>query len=328
MKRENRWENQPAADLKLLKEKAEHRVWIERRLSTLEGEITHLTQRGEELYRQLKKEEADVQEVETGGIHSFFRTVFRSREAVLERERLEAAAAGAKYETAMQELSQLNEERDRLRQEYSDLDGCDVAYRQCYQKRAEELLQRGGEAAEEILQSEAAIGNARARLREIEEARLAAESAEEQLRFIQKALSSAESFGVWDMMGGGVIASVAKRSRMDEAERALPELQRRLNRLSAELRDVEIFVDHQISGQDFLRFADWFFDNFFVDWAVQDQIHKFQGEMEAVQSRIGQEIFPMLSRLRSENERAIEQLQQRIQERIMEGEGAESKSDS
>ncbi len=317
MKQENGWKS-GAADLKQLKETVEHKAWIQRRLSTLEGEIVRLTQHSQELYQQLKKEEADVQEIETGGIRSFFRTAFRSREEVLEQERLEAAAAGAKYETALRELSQLNEERDRLQGEYRTLDGCEAAYQQGYQKRAQELLQKGGEAAEEILQSEAAIGDAKARLREIEEARLAAESAEEQLRFIQKSLSSAESFGIWDMMGGGIFVSMAKRGSMDEAERALPELQRRLNRLSAELKDVDISVDHQISGQDFLRFADWFFDNFFVDWAVQDQIHKFQREMEAVQSRIGQEIFPLLSRLRSENERAIEQLQQRIQQRIIE----------
>ena len=40
------------------------------------------------------------------------------------------------------------------------------------------------------------------------------------------------------------------------------------------MRDVSISYDLDIEMGDFLSFADWFFDGFFVDWMVQDRINK------------------------------------------------------
>ena len=38
-------------------------------------------------------------------------------------------------------------------------------------------------------------------------------------------------------------------------------------------------INLNIETGDFLSFADWFFDNFFVDWMVQDKINKARDQV-------------------------------------------------
>lgn len=70
------------------------------------------------------------------------------------------------------------------------------------------------------------------RLKELTEAKEASERA---LRIIQETkekLSSAQGWGLFDLLGGGVISSLAKRSRLDEVQKKLGELEGALDELS------------------------------------------------------------------------------------------------
>lgn len=304
--------------LRELKEAVERRNWLALRLQSAGQEILRQEQLADQLSRQLEKEEEDLQELETGGIHSFFKTVFRDRGQVLDKERMEAAAAGAKYETAQKELARMREQERIWAEEFRRLHGCEQAFEAKYLKRKEELSQQGGGAAKKIIDGESAIGAAREQLREIEEALQAAQAVMEQVRQIQTSLSSAEGWGTWDMLGGGILATMAKRSSMSDAEDALPELQRRLNRLSAELKDVSLSLDHQIDTGGFLSFADWFFDGLFVDWMVQSQIHDFQKEIAQVQVRVEDDIIPALCRLQAEIRNDIQKTEEMIRDCVAE----------
>lgn len=94
------------------------------------------------------------------------------------------------------------------------------------------------------------------------------------LQAAQDNLDSAKNWGLWDMFGGGVISTMLKQSKMDSAKQNMEQAKYDLREFSQELRDVSISYELDIETGDFLSFADWFFDGFFVDWMVQDRINK------------------------------------------------------
>lgn len=94
------------------------------------------------------------------------------------------------------------------------------------------------------------------------------------LQAAQDNLDSAKNWGLWDMFGGGLIFTMLKQSKMDSAKQNMEQAKYDLREFSQELRDVSISYELDIETGDFLSFADWFFDGFFVDWMVQDRINK------------------------------------------------------
>lgn len=99
------------------------------------------------------------------------------------------------------------------------------------------------------------------------------------LREAQTNLDSARNWGLWDMFGGGTITSLIKSSRMDRAKQNMEQAKYDLRSFSKELNDVSMVINLDIETGDFLSFADWFFDNFFVDWMVQDRINKARDQV-------------------------------------------------
>ena len=66
----------------------------------------------------------------------------------------------------------------------------------------------------------------------------------------------------------------------------MEELQVQLRRFHTELADVEIRADMQVQVDGFLRFADFFFDGIFADWAVMNRIHDAQQQVEGTRDQI------------------------------------------
>ena len=72
------------------------------------------------------------------------------------------------------------------------------------------------------------------------------------------------------MYGGGLISGLMKHSKMGDAEREIDNARYALQRFSKELRDVSGYSSIHIN--DFLTFADFFFDGFVADILVQSKI--------------------------------------------------------
>ncbi len=106
--------------------------------------------------------------------------------------------------------------------------------------------------------------------KEIREAIAAADDALNHLRSASKYLDSAGNWGLVDMFGGGLISGVMKHSKMGNAEREIDNARYALQRFSKELRDVSGYSSIHIN--DFLTFADFFFDGFVADILVQSKI--------------------------------------------------------
>ena len=108
-------------------------------------------------------------------------------------------------------------------------------------------------------------------------------------------MDSADGWNTWDIIGGGgIITHMAKHSHLDEAQDLVSALQGQLRQFKTELADIRITVDTQINVEGFLRFADYFFDGLFADFAVKDKIDRSHGSV----SHTGRQIEKVLDQLR------------------------------
>ena len=116
-------------------------------------------------------------------------------------------------------------------------------------------------------------------LREIDEAVRAADDALAYLRRAARSLGSARNYGVWDILGGGLIVTMLKHSKLDMARVEMENARDAMRRFSDELRDVEALPDVELDIGDFLTLADYFFDGFLADVMVQGRIRQAQEQV-------------------------------------------------
>lgn len=115
---------------------------------------------------------------------------------------------------------------------------------------------------------------------EIREAIDAGERALTSLRAAKNKLKSSRNWGFFDMLGGGLLSSIMKRSQMDDATRYMEIARQDLRNLQKELQEVHVPMDLKIEVGGFLSFADIFFDNFVVDCMVQMKIEEAREQVD------------------------------------------------
>lgn len=116
--------------------------------------------------------------------------------------------------------------------------------------------------------------------REVREAISAGERALQSLRSAQSELNSAGNWGIADMLGGGLITTMVKRSKMDNAVSHMESAKNSLRTFQRELRDVTVHADLNLNVSGFLSFADYFFDGILADYLVQSRINDAKNQVE------------------------------------------------
>ena len=116
--------------------------------------------------------------------------------------------------------------------------------------------------------------------KEIEEAIAAGEQALMSLEAARASLSSAGNWGLFDMLGGGLISTFVKHSKIDQARAEIEEAKRDMRVFERELSDVQQRIDADLNIGDFLTFADYFFDGLIADWLVQSKISNARAQVE------------------------------------------------
>ena len=118
---------------------------------------------------------------------------------------------------------------------------------------------------------------------EVREARAAGIRALNSLRRAQSDLNSARNWGIFDLLGGGMISSLVKHSKLSDAQRHIDQARYDLDDFRRELMDVNV-PNVQIDG--FLSFADFFFDGLFADFMVQSRINESREQIEEACRRV------------------------------------------
>ncbi|NLM68904.1 MAG: hypothetical protein GX177_02760 [Firmicutes bacterium] len=135
--------------------------------------------------------------------------------------------------------------------------------------------------------------------KEISEARVVALRILNSLDRIEKQLKSAKNWGFVDILGRGFLAGLIKHNKMDDAQRELRQVQRDLQVLQKELKDIDIQFREDISVSGFQKFMDIVFDNIVSDWMTQSRINKSLQEVGRVRTAVN-EVLTSLDKIENE----------------------------
>lgn len=256
----------------LLKELYTQRTELEAKVSNLKG--------------VMEKEQSDVDRLEGRGLTALFYGIVGKKEEKLDEQRREAVTARAKYDVAMQEMDLVQRRIGRYEEELATLKDVEMKYAYALKQKVQLLKASATPVSEKILQYEEQISNLENQKKEIREAISAGTKAKNIAEQVLSELDDAEGWGTWDLLGGGMLSDLAKHSSLDDAQEEIEHLQVQLRRFKTELADVTIRAEMQVNIDGFLRFADYFFDGLFADWAVLDKIEESQSEVKNVIKQI------------------------------------------
>lgn len=221
----------------------------------------------------LKKEFGDVQKLEGNSITALFYNFLGTKDEKLDKEKQEYLSAKLKHDACKNEISSLEKELERLKNELSKIGDPEIELNKLVEDKKRQLRQLSDSTC---LKFDELLNGIYSEKREISEAILSGEKAFQGLKRAIDSLQNAQNWGTFDMIGGGFLATAIKHSKIDEAKSDIFEVQNNLNQFRRELSDTSLNSNQNliVEMDAFTGFADYFFDNLITDWIVQSKINQ------------------------------------------------------
>ena len=283
--------------LKELLDQCARKRKLESSIKELTAQRDQYAAQAEELQKRFQEEQEDVDRLEGRSLAAFFYNVIGKKGEKLDKERQEAFAARVKYDAASREFAGAEEDLRRCQRELNTVWDSESRYQALWEEKIQAVKQAGGPVGEKILNLEERISYLEGQQKELKEAISAGQKALSIADQVLSSLDSAEGWGTWDLVGGGMLSDLAKHGHLDTAQSSVEHLQSQLRIFKTELADVTVDEDFQVSIDGFLRFADYFFDGIFTDWMVLDRIYQSQSQVQDTRNQINQVLRRLGERL-------------------------------
>ena len=303
--------------LQKLREQIGRKAHLESMLDNLYVQEKEQKEKVEELRQEKEDEQKDVDRLEDRGLTALFYSLIGKIDEKMTKEQKEAYAASVKYEAASQELKAIQYHIDTYMKELDYLKGCEETYNELLKSREAEIRSKNSDKAEQLLHLDERISACSSRIKELQEAISAGQKAAFTTECVLGKLDSAEAWGTWDILGGGLLSTAAKHGNLDDAQSYITELQMDLRHFNTELTDISVQTDIHVNTDDFLRFADYFFDGIFADLAVQKRIKQSKEQVQGIKTEI-ESVLEELERMLDEEQHLKETLQSEIEDVLVE----------
>ena len=269
---------------------------IKAKLDELYSQQQHLEEKLSLLKSKWQKEQNEADRLEKGSLSSFFYSLTGHLDEKLEKETREALEAKAVYDNAVFQLENVKRDISRYVQQQYDLKDIE----QQYETALKEKLDSMKNDDYTIVLKQNGIVQSQAVQKEINEAVIAGKTAMNKAYEVQKSLDSADSWAMFDVFGGGIVADMVKYSKLDDANSQIQQMQASLSKFKTELSDVNINADLTVQVSEFLRAADYLFDNIFTDAAVLNRISEARNRVNDTVRRIDEALLRLENMLKSE----------------------------
>ena len=286
-----------------------------------EASLMKEEKRRQELKEILDKEEMDVTKIEGLSIRNLFFTILGSKTEKLEKEKEEFLAAKLKFDECCNSINNLKSEIESYYSQLRSLGYSNYSYQDLLRQKEELILSSNDTNAKDIMALTEESAALEADIKELTEAMSAGKDVLKALDNANNSLNSAEGWGTWDMLGGGLIATAAKHSHIDDSVSHINAAKSYLNRFIRELSDVNLSVDVNVGIDSFDKFADYFFDGLIADWNVQNKINNSQSSVRSAYRRV-ETVMEDLKPVFKEKERKLENIKLQIKS-IIENAGAQ-----
>jgi len=287
----------------------------QRMLPEARKQLQDKNQKLAQLSEVLKREQLDVQKLEESSLSALFYQFLGSKERKLDRERSEALSAKLNYDSCKRSVAGLEREINDLERAIAGLGDPQSDYERIIKEKERTLSAHDKKRWLDLTDR---IANLNSESAELSEAHTAGENLLSELEKTVSFLKSARNWGTFDLLGGGLIATAVKHSKIDDAKRAIERIQVLLNRFQRELSDVNIDPESDIAVaiSSFDTFADYFFDGLIFDWIVQAKIDRSLKGTERMRSDITGILETLQRRSQNvarERERAEEEKKQLVE---------------
>lgn len=284
---------------------------LERKQAALNEQRRKLREELDAATQRWQEEQKDVDKLDGISLAGIFSAISGKKEERLEKERQEAQEALLQKEAADSAFQKLEEEIRRNHGELLRLEDCEIQYQKALEERAAELEAMGQDTG--LLQLQKEIGELEAEDKELQEALDAGRDVRSQVEKAIEALDSAEGWGVVDMMGGGMMTTMMKRDRMNQAKDAMIQIEYLLRKFRAELSDIAgaDTVGADQFGTEW-SMMDYVMDGFFIDYLVQQEITESLSNMRAL-AKETEQVCESIRQRKAGNQEKKEQLRQEWQ---------------
>lgn len=244
---------------------------LERRHANTVSALKTAKDKVQALERAYQKEARDVEKMNSLSFSNFVATLLNSKAERLEKEELEALEAKRLLDSAQFDVMALESEAQSLSHELGTLAHAQAQYETALKVKRDYLFEHMAPTTNQLESLEVDLQSLVQQGIEISEALDASRSTYQHLETVVGILSEAKSWSTYDIVGGGMFATMVKRDKMDQAKQQMDGLNLKIQRLNRELADIATLnVAHMdLEG---LRISDYLFDCFFVDLAVHQRI--------------------------------------------------------
>ena len=254
---------------------------LEQRASQAQGEVDAWRSR-------VAIDRRDVERLEGLSPTRILASLLGSREDKLAREQAELDAGALRLQDAEARLAAVHREHAHVDQRLAGLARAEEDYAAVLDEKEAYLRRAGDDRASRLLALAEERGRHESERVEVQEALVAIANANVALREVEVQLGSAGSWSTWDVLGGGMISSMMKQARMDDAAAAARAADAHLLTLRHELADLA-HTDRTapaLEMTDLTRFFDVWFDNIFTDFQVANRIDRARGNLRLCRSRV------------------------------------------
>ncbi|MBN2028902.1 hypothetical protein JW824_01545 [bacterium] len=260
----------------------------------LDGEKLHL----KKLTSVLNKENQDVKKLEGLTITALFHQILGTKEDKLDKERQEVIAAKLKVDSCKNTISSIEREIISFNNKIQTYGNIESEYKALFKEKETKIIQKKDRQMIDLTEK---LADLKSDHKETKEAILAGNDVLNELEKILSSLRSAGNWGTFDLLGGGLIATAVKHSKIDRAKQSVEHAQYLLHRFHEELSDIQIEPQSDIGIEmgSFTTFADYFFDGLIFDWAVQSKIHRSLENTKAMQKDVNEVIQRLKDKLKT-----------------------------
>ena len=256
-----------------IKEKLRTKQRLESQIGQAKEKLNEERGKLDKLSAVLKKEEADVRKLEGLSLTAMFHQALGSKDQKLNKEKQEFLVVQLKYDQCQHSVISLEREISYRERQIKELGDPDTQYAFILKQKESLILEGENKQLAQISEKLAGLNSD---IKEFKEAITAGKAVLDKVETVISQFKSAGNWGVADLIGGGIIVTAVKHSKIDKAKAAVHDVQHLLGRFQRELSDLQKSPGSQLAVEisSFQTFADYIFDGLIFDWVVQSKIKR------------------------------------------------------
>lgn len=264
--------NERLTNMKELQRKSEK---LQKQLAAYKQELEEKEVFLKEYKSKVEQEQKDVEKLTGLSLSNLLLSIIGTKDNRLNKEKQELVAAQLKYEEACRASDEINRSIKEIQNKLEQIPNVEEEYRQILVEKELLIKNQDSSLTEELYRLSEKSADLKAYLNEMDEAIQSGIEVKHSLKIAIDSIESAEGWGIFDMMGGGLISTAIKHAHLDDAKTNIQSVQSKMRRFQKELLDVNLSEENMfVDTTSLLKFADYFFDGLITDWIVQDQINE------------------------------------------------------